>query len=67
MGINLKTSKIHSRARIQMLVQCCQIFGNIEAPSHKSEAGSLGFMSTKHTHGWQCLYQYYLEIIENPH
>jgi hypothetical protein len=43
MGINLKTSNIHSRARIQMLVQCHQIFENIEAPSHKSEAGSLGF------------------------
>jgi hypothetical protein len=43
MGINLKTSKIHSRARIQMLVQCHQIFGKIEAPNHKSEAGSLGF------------------------
>jgi hypothetical protein len=43
MGIHLKTSKIHSRARIQMLVQCHQIFGKIEAPNHKSEAGSLGF------------------------
>jgi hypothetical protein len=32
MGINLKTSKIRTRARIQILVQCHQIFGNIEAP-----------------------------------
>jgi hypothetical protein len=43
MVINLKTSKIHSRARIQILVQYHQIFGNIEAPSHKSEATCLGF------------------------
>jgi hypothetical protein len=43
MGINLKTSKIRTRARIQILVQCHQMFGNIEAPRHKSEAGSLRF------------------------
>jgi hypothetical protein len=39
----LKTSKIRTRARIQILVQCHQMFGNIEAPRHKSEAGSLRF------------------------
>jgi hypothetical protein len=39
----LKTSKICTRARIQILVQCHQIFGNIEAPSHNSEARFLGF------------------------
>jgi hypothetical protein len=39
----LKTSKIHTRARIQILVQCHQIFGNIEALRHESEARSLGF------------------------
>jgi hypothetical protein len=43
MGINLKTSKMSSRARIQILVQCHQIFQNIEAPSHKNEAICLGF------------------------
>jgi hypothetical protein len=43
MGIDLKTSKIRSGARIQKLVQCHQILGNIEALSHKSEARSLGF------------------------
>jgi hypothetical protein len=39
----LKTSKICTRARIQILVQCHQMFGNIEAPRHESEAGSLRF------------------------
>jgi hypothetical protein len=43
MGINLKTSKIWSRSRIQILVQCHQIFGNIDAPRHKSDARCLGF------------------------
>jgi hypothetical protein len=41
--ITLKTSTIRTRARIQILVQCHQMFGNIEAPRHESEAGSLGF------------------------
>jgi hypothetical protein len=43
MEINLKTSKICTRARIQILVQCNHMFGNIEALSYKSEARSLGF------------------------
>jgi hypothetical protein len=39
----LKTSTIHTRARIQILVQCHFMFGNIEAPRHESEAGSFRF------------------------
>jgi hypothetical protein len=39
----LKTSKICTRARIQILVRCHQIFSNIETPRYYSEAGSLGF------------------------
>jgi hypothetical protein len=43
MGINMKTSKIRTRARIQIVVQCHHMFGSIEAPRHESEAGSLRF------------------------
>jgi hypothetical protein len=43
MGIKLKTSKICSRARTQILVQCHQIFGKIEALRHNSDARCLGF------------------------
>jgi hypothetical protein len=42
-GINLKTSKIRTRARIQIVVQCHQMFGSIEAARHESEARSLRF------------------------
>jgi hypothetical protein len=41
--VTLKTSTIRTRARIQILVQCHQMFGNNEALRHESEAGSLGF------------------------
>jgi hypothetical protein len=43
MVINLKTSKVRTRARIQKVVQCHHMFGNIEAPRHESEAGRLRF------------------------
>jgi hypothetical protein len=42
-GNTFKTSKIHTMARIQISVQCHQIFSIIEAMSHESEAESLGF------------------------
>jgi hypothetical protein len=41
-GITLKTSKIRKMA-IQILVQCHQIFQNIDTLRHESEAGSLWF------------------------
>jgi hypothetical protein len=55
MVINLKTSKIHSRARIQILVQCHQMLSNIETPRHESEARCLGFdVHQAHRGGTAC-------------